>query len=55
MSNISELEASLQGLFESFDLSSIDDAAEIGLVPGDDVREIRTDLMILAGSRPSGN
>jgi hypothetical protein len=53
MSNISELEASLKDLFDSFDPSFAGDT-EVELVPGD-VREIRTDLTILAAARPSGN
>ncbi|WP_167736448.1 hypothetical protein [Nocardioides sp. 1609] len=54
MSNIAELEASLQDLFETFDMSDIDHNADLDLVDGE-VREIRTDLTVLAASRPSGN
>lgn len=53
MSNISELEASLKDLFDSIDLSFTDEA-DVELVHGD-VREVRTDLTILAAARPSGN
>ncbi len=54
MSNIAELEASLQDLFESFDMSDTGHSADLDLVEGE-VREIRTDLTLMAASRPSGN
>lgn len=54
MSNIAELEASLHDMFGSFDMSDIDDSANLDLAHGE-VREIRTDLTILASARSSGN
>jgi hypothetical protein len=56
MSSITELESALSDVFASFEESTVIAADTVRVdVAQADVREIRTDLTILAGSRPSGN
>lgn len=55
MTSIMELEKALAGIFTDADQVTDTVADNSGIVVADDVREIRTDLTILAGSRESGN
>lgn len=56
MSNLTELESALSDVFDSFDdITVADGEVEAVETTEADVREIRTHMMVLAGSRPSGN
>lgn len=55
MSNITELESALSDVFASFDVEVAEEGVREAEMAQADVREIRMDMSVLAGSRPSGN
>lgn len=55
MTNVMELEKSLAEIFADADQVADTVAGNDGIVVANDVREIRTDLTILAAARESGN